>query len=75
MPEDVQQSLSASLSAQSGEKANMDKEKSTGLNRLGVSGPLLRMANMSPFLFCTCLNMLMMPCLCKCSVILKDIKF
>jgi hypothetical protein len=41
---------------------------------LGVSGPLLRMANMSPFLFCICLNMLMMPCLCNCSVILKNIK-
>jgi hypothetical protein len=34
--EGAQRSLSASLSAQSGEKANMDKEKSTGLNRFVI---------------------------------------
>ena len=34
--EDAQQSLSGSLSAQSGEKANIGKEKSTGLNRFMI---------------------------------------
>jgi hypothetical protein len=34
--EGAQRSLSGSLSAQSGEKANMDKEKSTGLNRFVI---------------------------------------
>jgi hypothetical protein len=34
--ESAQRSHSGSLSAQSGEKANMDKEKSTGLNRFVI---------------------------------------
>ena len=34
--EGAQQSLSGSLSAQSGEKANICKEKSTGLNRFVI---------------------------------------